>query len=265
MKIALAQMKMTPEMEINYQKSISLIEEAAQKGASLILFPEIQLTPFFPQFKDENVSDYVMTIDDPYVEGICRACRKNRIFASPNIYIEENGKKYDMSLLINDEGKIVGRQKMVHIAQCENFYEQTYYEPSEDGFPVFDTKLGRIAIVVCFDRHYPESVRTEALHGAELILIPTANTSAEPSELFQWEIKIQAFQNSVNIAMCNRVGKEGDMEFSGESIVSDYQGKTVAIAGRDEELLITEVNLSDATITRKKKPYTSLRKPEIYS
>ena len=169
-------------------------------------------------FKDENVSDYVMTIDDPYVEGICRACRKNRIFASPNIYIEENGKKYDMSLLINDEGKIVGRQKMVHIAQCENFYEQTYYEPSEDGFPVFDTKLGRIAIVVCFDRHYPESVRTEALHGAELILIPTANTSAEPSELFQWEIKIQAFQNSVNIAMCNRVGKEGDMEFSGESM-----------------------------------------------
>lgn len=121
MKIALAQMKMTPEMEINYQKSISLIEEAAQKGASLILFPEIQLTPFFPQFKDENVSDYVMTIDDPYVEGIYRACRKNRIFASPNIYIEENGKKYDMSLLINDEGKIVGRQKMVHIAQCENF------------------------------------------------------------------------------------------------------------------------------------------------
>lgn len=83
--------------------------------------------------------------------------------------------------------------------------------------------------------------------------------------MFQWEIKIQAFQNSVNIAMCNRVGKEGDMEFSGESIVSDYQGKTVAIAGRDEELLITEVNLSDATITRKKKPYTSLRKPELYS
>ena len=62
MKIALAQIKMTPEMEINYQKSISLIEEAAKKGASLILFPEIQLTPFFPQFKAENVSDYVMLI-----------------------------------------------------------------------------------------------------------------------------------------------------------------------------------------------------------
>ena len=118
-----------------------------------------------------------------------------------------------MSLLINDEGRIIGRQKMVHIAQCEKFYEQTYYEPSE---------------------------------------------------LFQWEIKIQAFQNSVNIAMCNRVGKEGDVEFSGESIVSDYLGKTVGIAGRDEELLITDIDLSGATIIRKKKPYTSLRRPEMY-
>ena len=67
------------------------------------------------------------------------------------------------------------------------------------------------------------------------------------------------------ITLHSPIGKEGDMEFSGESIVSDYLGKTVAIAGRDEELLITEVNLSDATITRKKKPYTSLRKPELYS
>ena len=127
MRIALAQMKMTPEKEINYQKSIRLIAEAAQQGVSLILFPEIQLTPFFPQYENEDVSDYLMTIDNPYVEGICRACRKNRIFASPNIYIKENSKRYDMSLLINDEGRIIGRQKMVHIAQCEKFYEQTYY------------------------------------------------------------------------------------------------------------------------------------------
>lgn len=122
-----------------------------------------------------------------------------------------------MSLLIGDHGEIIGRQKMVHIAQCENFYEQSYYTPSEEGFQVFDTPFGKIGIVVCFDRHYPESIRTEALRGAELVIIPTANTKAEPSELFQWEIRVQAFQNSVNIAMCNRVGNEGGMVFSGES------------------------------------------------
>ena len=123
--------------------------------------PVLQLTPFFPQYENEDASDYVITFNHPYVKGICDVCRKNRIFSSPNFYIEENGKRYDMSFLIDDQGKIIGRQKMVHIAECEQFYEQSYYTPSEEGFEVFDTKLGKIGIVVCFDRHYPESIRTE--------------------------------------------------------------------------------------------------------
>ena len=96
--------------------------------------------------------------------------------------------------------------------------------------------FGLIGIVVCFDRHYPESIRTEALRGAELIIIPAANTKAEPSELFQWEVKVQAFQNSVNIAMCNRVGVEGNMAFSGESLVAGFDGETIALAGDQEDL-----------------------------
>ena len=264
MRLALAQMKMDQDMEVNFRKSIDLIREAAEKEADLILFPEIQLTPFFPQYEDRDVSSYAISAEHSHILGFCKACRENGIFASPNLYMEENGKRYDMSLLISDEGTIIGRQKMVHIAQCKQFYEQSYYEPSEEGFSVVDTRLGRIGIVVCFDRHYPESIRTEALHGAELIIIPTANTVAEPSELFQWEIRVQAFQNSVNIAMCNRVGQEGGMKFSGESIVSDFRGETIALAGSKEELLVTEVDLPGASRIRKAKPYTSLRRPELY-
>ena len=264
MKIALAQMIMDQKMESNYQKSVGFIREAAEKGASLVVFPEIQLTYFFPQYADMDVSDYVMTLEHPYVKGICEACQRYGVFASPNIYIEENGNRYDMSLLIDDNGDIIGNQKMVHIAQCEKFFEQSYYTPSEEGFSVFNTKLGRIGIVVCFDRHYPESIRTEALKGAELILVPTANTTTEPAQLFQWEIRIQAFQNSVNIAMCNRVGKEGEMEFSGESVVSDYNGDVAAVAGRKEELLFAEVDLQNALSVRQRKPYTSLRRTDLY-
>ena len=153
---------------------------------------------------------------------------------------------------------------MVHIAQCEQFYEQSYYAPSEEGFTVFDTKLGKIGIVVCFDRHYPESIRTEALRGAELILIPTANTTDEPSDLFQWEVRVQAFQNSVNIAMCNRVGVEDNMTFSGESNVSDYDGKILVLAGPNEELLFSEIDLAAATEARQGKPYTTLRRKDLY-
>ena len=264
MKIALAQMRMERGMEANYQKSLQLIREAAERETDLIIFPEIQLTPFFPQYADRDVSEYAMKLGHPYVEGIRAACRDHHIYASPNFYIEENGKRYDMSLLIDDKGAILGRQKMVHIAQCDQFYEQSYYEPSEEGFFAFDTQFGKIGIVVCFDRHYPESIRTEALRGAELIVIPTANTTDEPSELFQWEIKVQAFQNSVNIAMCNRTGKEDDMEFSGQSVVCDYNGKTLALAGDGEALLIAEVDLPGALKTRKEKPYTSLRRPYLY-
>ena len=264
MRIALAQMKMDPSIEANFRKTLKLIRSAAIKEADLIVFPEIQLTPFFPQSKDLDVSSYVMDYSNPYFKGIKEACREYGVLAVPNLYIEENGKRYDMSILIGDDGNIIGRQKMVHIAQCEHFYEQSYYEPSEEGFFVFETRLGKIGIVVCFDRHYPESIRTESLRGADLIVIPTANTTNEPSELFLWEVRVQAFQNSVNIAMCNRTGVEDQMEFSGESVVCDYNGNLVAQAGSEEELLIADIDIEGASETRMRKPYTSLRRTELY-
>ncbi|MBQ9031141.1 MAG: carbon-nitrogen hydrolase family protein [Parasporobacterium sp.] len=264
MKIALAQMKMFPDIRENYEKSLRFIREAAGKGADLVCFPEVQLTTFFPQYPDRDAAGYVITEGSEYVRGVREACAAFHIFASPNFYMEEGGRRYDMSLLIDDHGEIIGRQKMVHIAQCEQFYEQCYYTPSEEGFRVFDTSLGRIGIVVCFDRHYPESIRTEALRGADLILIPTANTTTEPLELFRWEVQVQAFQNSVNIAMCNRTGREDAMEFAGESLVSDYTGKLTALAGQAEEMLIADIDMTGVAAARKTKPYTSLRRPELY-
>lgn len=264
MKLALAQMQMSDDRERNLEKSLRMIREAAEAGADLIVFPEIQLSPFFPQYAGRDVSTYVLTEESAEVRAVCEACRDARIFAAPNFYLGYNGKRYDTSLLIDREGRIVGRQKMVHIAQCPCFYEQDYYTPSEEGFLVFETELGSIGIVVCFDRHYPESIRTEALRGADLILIPTANTSAEPSELFQWEIKIQAFQNSVFVAMCNRVGPEDGMQFSGESIVCGPDGATLAIAGAEECLLLCELDLLRARALRAEKPYTQLRRTDCY-
>ena len=264
MKIALCQMRMSEDAEQNGQKALEQIAQAAKEGAKMIIFPEVQLSPFFPQYEGRDASGYVVTWDSPVIQRFCKACRESKIYASPNFYIEKDGRRYDMSLLIDDAGMLLGEQKMVHIAQAACFYEQDYYTPSEEGFKVFETPIGKIGIVVCFDRHYPESIRTEALRGAELILVPTANTKDEPSALLQWEIKIQAFQNSVNVAMCNRVGSEGSMDFSGESIVADYNGNTVALAGDNETLLFAEVDLPAASVTRAHKPYTSLRRPELY-
>lgn len=265
MKIAMAQMQMTADLHENLEKSLKLIEKAAEQGADLICFPEIQLSPFFPQTPDADASRYLLTPDSPEVQAVCAACRSHYIYGAPNFYLADHGKNYDTSLLIDNTGKIIGHQKMVHIAECPQFYEQSYYTPSDDGFHVYDTPFGKIGIVVCFDRHYPEAIRTEALRGAELILVPTANTKAEPSELFVWEIRVQAFQNSVNIAMCNRVGTEDAMTFSGESIVCDYNGDVAVQADDKEALILVNMDLPAATKTRAAKPYTALRRKTWYA
>ena len=162
MRIALAQMKNEGTIQDNLDKSIEFIRQAYENHASLILFPEVQLTEFFPQYKGKDVSQYRLKLDSKEVKLLQSASKRYSIISVPNIYLEEE-KNYDASLLIGKDGEIKGIQKMVHIAQARQFYEQDYYTPSNDGFKVFDTEYGKIGIVICFDRHYPESIRTEAL------------------------------------------------------------------------------------------------------
>ena len=264
MKIALCQMKNAGTLSENLEKSIRAMEEAARCGADLILFPEVQLTEFFPQYPGQDVTSYRIPLDSEIVKEFCRAAKENHIMAVPNILLYEKEKTYDASLFIRKDGSIAGVQKMVHVAQTEQFYEQDYYTPSNDGFHVFDTEFGKIGLVICFDRHYPESIRTESLMGADLILIPTVNTKSEPSEMFAWELRVQAFHNNVAIAMCNRVGKEGNMDFSGESIVVDANGDVTAMADDTEQILYAEIDLTRSREIRKRRPYTGLRRTEWY-
>lgn len=264
MRIAMYQMRGEGSVAGNLAKSLRAAEEAAGHGADLILFPEVQLTEFFPQYPGRDVSAYRVELNSEIVASFRDAAQKNRIMLVPNIYLYENGKSYDASLLIDKRGEILGVQKMVHVAQMPEFYEQDYYTPSDEGFKVFSTEYGKIGIVICFDRHYSESVRTEALRGADLVLIPTVNTKSEPMDMFEKELNVQAFQNSVAIAMCNRVGREGNMDFAGESIVVDADGNTVLKAGDEEVLVYADIDLAYSGKVRDSRPYTAFRRPELY-
>ena len=264
MKLAMYQMENAGNIRENLTKSILAIKTAAENGADLILFPEVQLTEFFPQYQGRDVAAYGISLDSEIVKEFCNACRTYHIMAVPNIYLSESGKLYDASILIDQSGEILGVQKMVHIAQAEKFYEQDYYTPSDTGFQVFDTDFGKIGIVVCFDRHYPESIRTESLMDADIILIPTVNTKQEPMKMFEMELCVQAFQNSVMIAMCNRVGRENDMDFAGESIVVSANGETILKADDTEQIVFAEIDLKEVSKIRQSKPYTSLRRTEWY-
>lgn len=264
MKLALCQMRMSADEQTNLERGLDALHRAAAAGADLIVYPELQLHLFFPQYEGRDAADKLLTLESPIVRQFQDACRAEGIMATPNFYLREAGGCFDTTILIGADGALIGRQKMVHIAQAPQFYEQDYYTPSDDGFLVFDTPHGCIGVVVCFDRHYPESIRTEALMGADLILIPTANTMAEPLELFDWEIRVQAFQSSVAVAMCNRTGLEGGMDFAGGSIVTDANGDVIAKAGPGEELLFAEVDMAASARIRAARPYTSLRRTALY-
>ncbi len=262
MKIALAQMQMEESIEKNLEKSLAFCDKAA--GCDLLFFPEIQLSPFFPQYEKKNADRYCRKEDAAEIKKLSEKAREHHYYLSPNVYLEMEGKRYDASLFIEPDGKLKGISKMVHIAQAEQFYEQDYYTPSGDGFKVFETPYGKIGIVICYDRHLPESIRTCTLLGADLIIVPTANTKAEPMEMFEWEMRVQAMQNQVFLAMCNRTGLEGEMDFAGESIVIHPSGEVLAKADDKEQLLICDIDLKEAAEWKKKVPYLSTRRPECY-
>ncbi len=153
MKLALAQISMTENMQENLEKSLLFCDFA--KGNDLLFFPEIQLSPFFPQYEKRNVDRYCLTSDAEEISRLREKARQHHYYLSPNVYLERRGKRYDTSLWITPDGELADTAQMVHIAQAEQFYEQDYYTPSDTGFKVFDTPFGKIGIVICYDRHLP--------------------------------------------------------------------------------------------------------------
>jgi beta-ureidopropionase len=264
MRLALAQYALGESAAENLETALSLLQQAATAGAQIILYPELCLSRFFPQFAGGDASSHLVDVDDARLLAFQRASRGHGIWSVPNLYFAEKQAKFDASLLIANDGEIAGISKMVHIAQAPGFYEKDYYTPSDSGFRVFDTPLGRIGIVICFDRHFPESIRTCVLQGAHLILIPTANTMDEPREMFEWEIRVAARQNGVWIAMCNRVGEESSATFCGDSIVVDPEGNVAAKAGEDPQLLLGDLDLSLVSSAWQRSIYLDLLRPECY-
>lgn len=265
MKMALAQYAMHTGWRGNLKKVIELMKEAAAKSAEVICFPELQLSPFFPRHRRTAVPEYIMDMNHPAVGKLREQCAALKLTAVLNIYLKEKGKLYDASPVISAEGAVLGISKMVHITQIPNFYEQDYYAPSDTGFQVFDSGNLKIGVVICFDRHFPESVRSCALKGAELVVIPTANLKGEPIDLFIAEMRAAALQNTVYIALCNRVGKEDAVTFAGASAVIDPNGKVIAEAGDGEQVLYANVDQALVEKTRRERPWLKMRRPDLYN
>ena len=155
---------------------------------------------------------------------------------------------------------------MIHITDYACFHEKGYYDPGNNGVTVYETKFGKIGIAICYDRHYPEYMRSLALKGAEVVFIPQAGTVGEwPEGLYEAELRVASFQNGYFTALCNRVSEEECLTFAGESFVCNPEGIVIAKAKKGkEEILYCDIDPEKVKTSHATKLFLKDRRPELY-
>jgi len=273
MKIALIQQPATESREVNRARGLKAADEAARLGSQLICFAELAFDPFYPQAMLEgDIKDLAETIPGPTTEAFASLAKQRGITVVLNIFERDGDLTYDTSPVIGPDGKLLGKTRMVHIPDYACFHERHYYTPGDTGSPVYaiepveggsPVKLG---VAICYDRHYPEYMRALGLAGADLVVVPQAGAVDEwPDGLFEAEMRIAAFQNGYFTALCNRVGKEAEIEFAGESFVCDPAGEVIARAGKgSEETLFSDLDLDLLECSSARRLFLKDRRPELY-
>ena len=267
MRIALIQQHASEDPADNRARGLGALEAAARGGAQLICFAELGFEPFYPQSPAEgDVSSLAETIPGPTTEAVCSLARRLGVAVVLNLFERDGGRTYDSSPVIDSDGTILGKTRMVHVPDYACFHEQDYYHPGDRGAPVYHTAVGKVGVAICYDRHYPEYMRALGVAGAELVVIPQAGTVGEwPEGLYEAEVRTAAFQNGYFAALCNRVGEEDRLTFAGESFVVSPDGGLIgqALAGEDD-LLVVDVDLARCQESPARKLFWRDRRPELY-
>jgi beta-ureidopropionase len=266
-RIALVQQAVTADVDANRARGIAAARRAAERGAALVAFPELAFTPFYPRRRVYGPPPLELAepIPGPTTDLFSTLARELRIVVVLNLYERDGNLAFDSSPVIDTDGAILGVTRMLHIAQMPGFHEQGYYTPGDRGMPVFATAAGRIGVAICYDRHYPEVMRSLGLHAAEVVVIPQAGTVGEwPEGLYEAEMRVAAFQNGYFTALANRVGREGALEFAGESFVCDPTGRVIARAGLGvDELLVCDLDVATILASHAKRFFLRDRRPEL--
>jgi agmatine deiminase len=269
-KLGLAQMKMVEDRQKNLSNASRMVSEAAREGAQIVCLPELFDVPYFPQ--EEKSVMRPEKIPNDATETLSEAARENGVvLVGGSLYERFRRKAYNTATVYDEHGRMLGVYRKVHIPQDPGFYEQDYFTPGR-GYRVFDTKYGRIGVLICFDQWYPEAARASKLLGADFLFYPTAIGTvrgidqAEGDWKDAWETvqRGHAIANNIVVAAVNRVGVESDTTFWGGSFVSDQFGKVLARAGVKEQVLVATCNLELGKDIERGWGFLRNRKPLTY-
>jgi N-carbamoylputrescine amidase len=266
-RIALVQQHVTADRRDNVERGLAAFDAAARAGANLVCYPELAFEPFHPQRQAAgDIRQLAEPVPGPTTEAFAARARQLGVVVVLNLFERAGDRCFDTSPVIDADGTLLGRTRMVHITDYPGFHEQDYYAPGDTGAPVYDTRAGRVGVAICYDRHYPEYMRALALGGAALVVVPQAGTVGEwPDGLYEAEMRVAAFQNGYFVALCNRVGTDVSLTFAGESFVCGPDGTVVARAPQGEDhILVTDLNLAAVGDSHAHRLFLRHRRPELY-
>jgi N-carbamoylputrescine amidase len=270
--VAALQLPLPGPAKPNIDAVTALVEEAAAKGAQVILPPELFEGPYFCQVEDEELfASARPTAEHPSVVRMQALAAKLKV-AIPTSYFEKDGPHYYNTLaMIGPDGAIMGTYRKSHIPDGPGYEEKYYFRPGNTGFKVWDVFGARIGVGVCWDQWYPECARAMALMGAELLFYPTAigsepyDADLDTSRMWRRAMQGHAVSNCMPVIASNRIGTEGDANFYGHSFISDEWGDLTQEYGASETGVLTAtINLDRAAKHRAGMGFFRDRRPQLY-
>jgi len=281
-QLGLIQTSCSADPGANLKKTIAQVEKAARQGAQIICTQELFRSQYFCQSEDHSHFKLAETIPGPSTEAFQKVAKKHGVVIVASLFEKRAaGLYHNTAVVIDADGTLLGRYRKMHIPDDPLFYEKFYFTPGDLGFKAWDTRFGRIGVLVCWDQWYPEAARLTALQGAQILFYPTA-IGWHPSEKAKygerqhdaWEViqRSHAVANGCYVASINRVGHEniagvpGDgLEFWGQSFVAGTSGEILARASVDrEEILIVPVDLANVETSRTHWPFLRDRRIDAY-
>ena len=253
------------------EKHLALIAKAADQGAQVVCLQELFYGPYF--CAEQSTRWYEMTErvpDGPTIRLMADVARKHGIVLVVPMYEEDiTGVYYNTAAVIDADGSYLGKFRKMHIPQCNpGFWEKFYFRPGNLGYPVFDTKVGKVGVYICYDRHFPEGARCLGLAGAEIVFNPSATVAGLSEYLWKLEQPAHAVANGYYVGAINRPGVEEPWkigEFYGQSYFCDPRGKMLAVGNREgDDVVIADLDLDLIREVRNTWQFYRDRRPETY-
>ena len=280
--LGLLQHSCSPKPETNLKKTLGLAERAARDGAKIICTQELFASQYFCQSEDHQYFQLAERIPGPSTAAFQKLAKKYKVVIIASLFEKRAaGLYHNTAVIIDADGSLLGIYRKMHIPDDPSYYEKYYFTPGDLGFRAFDTPMGRIGVLICWDQWYPEGARLTALRGAEILFYPTAigwhpheKQVYGPSQHDAWRTiqRSHAIANGVYVAAVNRIGHEqpvpgtAGIEFWGSSFVADPFGQVVAEGSTDrEEVLIVEVDPARSEEVRRNWPFLRDRRIDAYA